>query len=106
MLHNLGFLPELKDFTRNVQDVVDYLNELDHIEAFKAYVLGIARLAIRSYLWKGYDTLFLGCGCTGCLHRSAYIGNFLAKRVVAESSKSAGESGQYQYDVRLMFTNI
>lgn len=97
-LDNPGLLPELKNFTGHDQEIISYLNQLDDIEAFKEHVLGIARMTIRSYLRKGYDTLFLGCGCTGGRHRSVYTANFLAENLM--------EKGDSVYEVRLMHTNI
>ena len=84
-LPNPNFVPELKSYTGNDANVIEYMEAqeqtgvfLDHLRRFLDYLLP-------QYEKEGKSYITIAVGCTGGRHRSVFIANAIARYL--ESTK-------------------
>jgi RNase adapter protein RapZ len=83
-LPNPHFVPELKGFTGNDPQVVDYLNKSPEVEETIGHFNGLLDYLMPLYQREGKSYVTVGVGCTGGKHRSVAVANALGKHLNRE----------------------
>jgi RNase adapter protein RapZ len=80
-LPNPHFVPELKGYTGNDQQVVDYLNKSPEVDETIGRFNGLLDYLMPLYQREGKSYVTVGVGCTGGKHRSVAVANALGKHL-------------------------
>ncbi|KAJ53198.1 UPF0042 nucleotide-binding protein [Clostridium tetanomorphum] len=80
-LPNPYYIPELKKFSGNDKDVVDYVMSYDVTNNFINKLEDMLEFLIPNYLKEGKRQLIVSIGCTGGRHRSVAIANAIHKKL-------------------------
>jgi UPF0042 nucleotide-binding protein len=83
-LPNPHFVPELKGYSGNDQQVVDYLNKSPEVEETIGRFNDLLDYLMPLYQREGKSYVTVGVGCTGGKHRSVAIANALGKHLNRE----------------------
>lgn len=78
---NPYYVPELKDFTGEDEDVKRYVFHWDQTNIFMDKLMDMLEFLIPYYIKEGKTQLIIGIGCTGGKHRSVAIANEIEKRL-------------------------
>lgn len=78
---NPYYVPELKDFTGEDEDVKKYVFHWDQTNIFMDKLMDMLEFLIPYYIKEGKTQLIIGIGCTGGKHRSVAIANEIEKRL-------------------------
>jgi RNase adapter protein RapZ len=89
-LPNPNFVPELKPFTGNDANVVEYMNAQEQTGAFLDHLRKFIDFLLPQYEKEGKSYVTISIGCTGGRHRSVFIANAVASHL---------ESKQYRVKV-------
>ncbi|WP_019880313.1 RNase adapter RapZ [Succinispira mobilis] len=76
-LPNPYYEPELKKKTGNEQEVVDYISSFEITKNFQNRLVDFIDFLIPQYKKEGKSQLIIAIGCTGGMHRSVYLANYL-----------------------------
>jgi RNase adaptor protein for sRNA GlmZ degradation len=71
-LPNPGRLAEYRTCSGLDQNVVEYLEQYDEVEAFQQNARSIVAISVKEYLQRKFNHLCINFGCTGGQHRSVY----------------------------------
>jgi RNase adapter protein RapZ len=80
-LPNPHFVPELKGYTGNDQQVVDYLNKSPEVDETIGRFNDLLDYLMPLYQREGKSYVTVGVGCTGGKHRSVAVANALGKHL-------------------------
>lgn len=80
-IHNPYYIPELRDFTGEDEEVRDYVFRWEQTNIFVDKVIDMLEFLIPNYIKEGKVQLIIGIGCTGGKHRSVAIVNEIEKRL-------------------------
>ncbi|WP_027625203.1 RNase adapter RapZ [Clostridium lundense] len=80
-LPNPYYIPELKNYSGNDKDVVDYVISYDVTKNFINKLEDMLEFLIPNYLKEGKRQLILSIGCTGGRHRSVAIANAIYNKL-------------------------
>jgi RNase adapter protein RapZ len=80
-LPNPHFVPELKGYTGNDQQVVDYLNKSPEVDETIGRFNDLLDFLMPLYQREGKSYVTVGVGCTGGKHRSVAVANALGKHL-------------------------
>lgn len=80
-LPNPYYIPELKNYSGNDKDVVDYVTSYDVTNNFINKLEDMLEFLIPNYLKEGKRQLILSIGCTGGRHRSVAIANAIYNKL-------------------------
>jgi RNase adapter protein RapZ len=83
-LPNPHFVPELKGYTGNDQQVVDYLNKSPEVDETIGRFNDLLDYLMPLYQREGKSYVTVGVGCTGGKHRSVAVANALGKHLNRE----------------------
>lgn len=83
-LPNPHFVPELKGYTGNDRQVVDYLNKSPEVEETIGRFNDLLDYLMPLYQREGKSYVTVGVGCTGGRHRSVAVANALGKHLNRE----------------------
>jgi RNase adaptor protein for sRNA GlmZ degradation len=83
-LPNPGRLEKYASLTGHDDAVARWLKEQPIIGEFLEATERIVRLAIPTYLERGFEDLFVAFGCTGGQHRSVYCAEWMARRLAGD----------------------
>jgi len=72
---NPYYVSELKEFTGEDENVMDYVFQWPETNIFISKVIDMLEFLIPYYIREGKTQLILGIGCTGGVHRSVAIAN-------------------------------
>lgn len=72
---NPFYIPELRDFTGENENVRDYVFSWPETSEFINKIIDTLEFLIPYYIREGKSQLILGIGCTGGVHRSVAIAN-------------------------------
>ena len=86
-LPNPFYLPELKKFSGNDQQVKDYVMNYDVTRQFLEKLNDMLEFLIPSYLKEGKRQLIISIGCTGGRHRSVTIANAVCEKLLENGHK-------------------
>ncbi len=86
-LPNPFYLPELKKFSGNDQQVKDYVMNYDVTRQFLEKLNDMLEFLIPSYLKEGKRQLIISIGCTGGRHRSVTIANAVYEKLLENGHK-------------------
>jgi UPF0042 nucleotide-binding protein len=86
-LPNPFYLPELKKFSGNDQQVKDYVMNYDVTRQFLEKLNDMLEFLIPSYLKEGKRQLIISIGCTGGRHRSVTIANAIYEKLLENGHK-------------------
>ncbi len=78
-LPNPGRYKELKDFTGQQKQVIDFLKESVEMDAFLSNCYNLSKDSISNYLERGFGNLQINFGCTGGKHRSVYSAEWMSR---------------------------
>src|SRR5438132_266494 len=81
-LPNPGREERFKTLTGKDAPVIDYLNQQESVHQFLASVLSLVDSSINNYQQRGFKNLMISFGCTGGQHRSVFLAEQLAKRLL------------------------
>lgn len=80
-LPNPYYIPELRDFTGENENVRKYVFDWDQTNKFVDKLMDMLEFLIPYYIKEGKTQLIIGIGCTGGKHRSVAIANEIEKRL-------------------------
>ncbi len=83
-LPNPHFVPELKGYTGNDQQVVEYLNKSPEVDETIGRFNDLLDYLMPLYQREGKSYVTVGVGCTGGKHRSVAVANALGKHLNRE----------------------
>jgi RNase adapter protein RapZ len=83
-LPNPHFVPELKGYSGNDQQVVDYLNKSPEVDETIGRFNDLLDYLMPLYQREGKSYVTVGVGCTGGKHRSVAVANALGKHLNRE----------------------
>ncbi|MCF6462441.1 RNase adapter RapZ [Clostridium sp. Cult1] len=78
---NPYYIPELKDFTGEDENVQKYVFHWDQTNTFVEKLMDMLEFLIPYYIKEGKTQLIVGIGCTGGKHRSVAIAKEIEKRL-------------------------
>jgi RNase adaptor protein for sRNA GlmZ degradation len=81
-LPNPGREERFKPLTGKDAPVIEYLNQQESVHEYLASVMSLVVSSVSSYQRRGFKNLMVSFGCTGGQHRSVYLAEQLAKRLV------------------------
>jgi RNase adaptor protein for sRNA GlmZ degradation len=84
-LPNPGREERFKSLTGKDAPVIDYLNQQETVHQFLASVYSLVDSSLSSYQQRGFKNLMVSFGCTGGQHRSVFLAEQLAKRLLARN---------------------
>lgn len=76
-LPNPGRLPNLRDFTGNDSEIIDYLKDKKEVNYFIENTINMVSQSVQNYIDRNFHNLQINFGCTGGKHRSVYSANFV-----------------------------
>jgi RNase adaptor protein for sRNA GlmZ degradation len=71
-IYNPGRYDEYKSLTGRDDEVIEFLDKTDSMQAFLKSVTDIVEQSTETYLQRRFDYLSIQFGCTGGQHRSVY----------------------------------
>ncbi|HSH37131.1 RNase adapter RapZ [Schnuerera sp.] len=80
-LPNPYYIPELRDYTGENENVRKYVFDWDQTNKFVDKLMDMLEFLIPYYIKEGKTQLIIGIGCTGGKHRSVAIANEIEKRL-------------------------
>ncbi len=83
-LPNPGRYKKYQELTGMDQEVIDFLQGDEEVEAFFTNVRLLVEQSVKKYIERDFEHLMVNFGCTGGQHRSVYF----AQRLGAALSKS------------------
>ena len=86
-LPNPYYIEELKDYTGNDENVMNYVLKWGQTSIFINKVIDMLNFLIPYYIKEGKTQLVIGIGCTGGKHRSVAIANVLYKKLIEEGNR-------------------
>lgn len=86
-LPNPYYIEELKDYTGNDENVMNYVLKWEQTSIFINKVIDMLNFLIPYYIKEGKTQLVIGIGCTGGKHRSVAIANVLYKKLIEEGNR-------------------
>lgn len=86
-LPNPFYIPELKNFSGNDEEVKKFVLEHDETKGFLTRVQDLIEFLIPNYLNEGKKQLIISIGCTGGRHRSVAIANAVFEELKAHGHK-------------------
>jgi aminoglycoside/choline kinase family phosphotransferase len=84
-LPNPGREERFKMLTGRDAPVVDYLNQQESVHQFLASVMSLVDSSVNNYQRRGFKNLMVSFGCTGGQHRSVYLAEQVAKRLLGRN---------------------
>jgi aminoglycoside/choline kinase family phosphotransferase len=84
-LPNPGREERFQALTGRDATVIEYLNQQESVRQFLAHVVSLVDASISNYQSRGFKSLMVSFGCTGGQHRSVYLAEQLAKRLLGRS---------------------
>ncbi|MCF6465552.1 RNase adapter RapZ [Clostridium sp. Cult2] len=78
---NPYYIPELRDFTGEDENVRKYVFDWEQTNIFVDKLMDMLEFLIPNYIKEGKTQLIIGIGCTGGKHRSVAIANEIEKRL-------------------------
>ncbi|HMD86527.1 MAG TPA: RNase adapter RapZ [Terriglobia bacterium] len=81
-LPNPGREERFKPLTGKDAPVIDYLNQQESVHQFLASVMSLVDATVSNYQRRGFKNLMVSFGCTGGQHRSVYLAEQLARRLL------------------------
>lgn len=76
-LPNPFYINELKHKSGNTNEVVEYINSFEVTHEFKTKLADMLNFLIPNYIKEGKSQLIIAIGCTGGMHRSVHIANYV-----------------------------
>lgn len=76
-LPNPYYVPELKKKTGNEAPVIEYISSFEITKEFQNRLTDFMDFLIPQYQKEGKSQLIIAIGCTGGMHRSVYLANYL-----------------------------
>lgn len=86
-LPNPYYIPELKNFTGNDDNVRDYVLKWEQTKIFIEKLKDMLDFLIPYYIKEGKTQLVIGIGCTGGVHRSVSIANVIYKELKEKGNR-------------------
>lgn len=86
-LPNPFYIPELKSFSGNDEEVKKFVLEHEETKGFLTRVEDLIEFLIPNYLNEGKKQLIISIGCTGGRHRSVAIANAVFEELKAHGHK-------------------
>jgi RNase adapter protein RapZ len=80
-LPNPNFVPHLKAYTGNDDNVVEYMNSHEATTQFLGHVQNFVDFLLPQYDKEGKSYVTISIGCTGGRHRSVMIANAIARHI-------------------------
>ena len=84
-LPNPYFVKELKEFTGNDPQVIEFLENKDEVAETTRRFVDLLEYLLPLYKREGKSYLTIGVGCTGGKHRSVMVANQLGKALTKDS---------------------
>ncbi|MCY6354544.1 RNase adapter RapZ [Clostridium sp. ZS2-4] len=98
-LPNPFYIPELKEFSGNNQQIKDYVLSFKETNEFIEKLSNMLEFLIPNYIKEGKRQLIVSIGCTGGRHRSVTISNAIYDRLLSEGHKVSKEHRDINEDV-------
>jgi len=76
-LPNPHYVPELKDYTGQDKQVIDFFAYFPEVKQFIGLAAAMVQLAAENYSAREFTHLYVAFGCTGGKHRSVYCAETL-----------------------------
>lgn len=86
-LPNPFYIPELKNFSGNDEEVKDYVLKHEETQGFLTRIDDMLEFLIPNYLKEGKRQLIVSIGCTGGRHRSVAIANSVYEKLKEHGHK-------------------
>ncbi len=81
-LPNPGREERFQPLTGQDAPVIEYLNQQESVRQFLASALALVDASVSNYQRRGFKSLMVSFGCTGGRHRSVYLAEQLANRLL------------------------
>ncbi|MEL7596601.1 MAG: RNase adapter RapZ [Clostridiaceae bacterium] len=99
-LPNPFYIPELKEFSGNDQQIKDYVLSFKETNEFIGKLSDMLEFLIPNYIREGKRQLIVSIGCTGGRHRSVTISNAIYDRLISKGHKVSKEHRDINEDVK------